>query len=126
MQKPMVTKPRCLSLLRARFSEMLTAALGFGPHKSKLFLMGLLSCMDVLLGRPIGEILQDIPLGAEPKAALLGERNFHREIFDLVLSYEKTGWAAIFELAARLGMNPAQMSQIYAECVVWVDVAFER
>jgi EAL and modified HD-GYP domain-containing signal transduction protein len=45
-----------LSLLRARMCETIAGLLGFSNEKSSFFLMGLLSHMDVLLGRPMDEV----------------------------------------------------------------------
>ncbi len=113
-----------LSLLRARLSEMLAGALDFDHRKSTFFLMGLLSCMDVLLGRPMGEILEDIPIAAEAKAALLGEPNRYKGVFDLVVSYERADWTSVPELASQLGMDQREMSQMYSKSIEWVDGAF--
>jgi len=114
-----------LSLLRARMSEMLAGTIGFGHRKSTLFLMGLLSCMDVILETPMKEILEDIPIETEAKAALLGESNSFREVFDLVVSYERANWTLIPELASQLGMNQWEMLRIYSESIEWVDGAFD-
>ncbi|HYA42243.1 MAG TPA: HDOD domain-containing protein [Syntrophobacteraceae bacterium] len=114
-----------VSLLRARLSEMLAGMLGFGGQRSAFFLMGLLSCMDALLERPMEEILEDIPIAAQAKAALLGERNSYRDVFDLVVSYERADWAAVPALASVLGIVDGEMSKIYSESIEWVDGAFE-
>ena len=113
-----------LSLLRARIGEMLADTLGFAQQRSSFFLMGLLSYMDVLLGRPMEEILEDIPIGAAPKEALLGKPNQHREVFDLVVSYESANWKLISELSSRLGIDQNEVSQTYLKSLEWVDGAF--
>ncbi|MGC9196817.1 MAG: EAL and HDOD domain-containing protein, partial [Syntrophobacteraceae bacterium] len=113
-----------LSLLRARMCETLAALLGFNNESSSFFLMGLLSHMDVLLGRPMDEVLQEISLGEAPKDALLGKPNDHKEVFDLVVSYERANWARVGQLTSRLGIEPEQISKLYWESVEWVDMAF--
>lgn len=114
-----------LSLLRARLSEMVAEILGSDHRKSEFFLMGMLSYMDVLLQRPMEEILEDIPLAAAPKAALLGEPNSYREVFDLIVSYEMANWMLIPELASQLGIDQGGISQIYSKAIEWVDGACE-
>jgi c-di-GMP-related signal transduction protein len=113
-----------LSLLRARMSETIAHSLGLSKEKASLFLMGLLSHMDVLLGRPMEEVLEEIPIGAAPKDALLGKPNKYKEIFDLVVAYEMADWASIPELTSRLGMDQNEVSPIYWESQEWVDRAF--
>jgi EAL and modified HD-GYP domain-containing signal transduction protein len=114
-----------LSLLRARLSEMLASALGFDRKRSAFFLMGLLSYMDVILRRPMEEILEDIPVAAEAKAALLGKPNSYKGIFDLVVSYERADWTIVPGLASQLGISQMEMSEIYSKSIEWVDGAFE-
>lgn len=113
-----------LSLLRACMCEKLAAEVGFQRARSEFFLVGLLSCLDALLGRPMGEILGDIPLAQAPRAALLGLPNIYRKVFDLVLSYESADWELFSELASGLGTNPWKVPQSYSECVQWADGAF--
>ena len=113
-----------LSLLRARLCETLADTLDSGEDRSSFFLMGLFSHMDVLLGRPMEEILEEIPIRTAPKAALLGKPNQHKEIFDLVVSYEKAHWESIQESTCRLKIDVSDVSRNYVEALKWVDGAF--
>jgi EAL and modified HD-GYP domain-containing signal transduction protein len=113
-----------LCLLRARMCEMLAGTLGFDRGRSTFFLMGLLSCMDVLLGRPLEETLDDIPIAKEAKAALLGKSNSYRGILDLVISYERANWVSVPELASQLGIDQGEMTRLYSKSIEWVDGAF--
>ena len=58
------------ALVRARFGELLSPLSRHG--ESDLFLLGLLSMLDVMLEMPMSEILEKIPLDAETKAVLRG------------------------------------------------------
>ena len=113
-----------LSLLRARLSETLADILGFSEKSSSFFLMGLLSYMDVLLGRPMKEVLEEIPIGAAPKAALLGKPNQYKEVLDLVVSYKRANWTSMPQLTSRLGIDQNEVSQLYLNALGWVDRAF--
>ncbi|MGC8495422.1 MAG: EAL and HDOD domain-containing protein [Syntrophobacteraceae bacterium] len=113
-----------LSLLRARLCEMLADTLDCGEDRSSFFLMGLFSLMDVLLGRPMEEILEEIPIQAAPKAALLGKPNEHKDIFDLVVCYEKAHWESILESTSRFKIDVSEISRNYMEALKWVDGAF--
>ena len=108
------------SLVRARMCEMLAGKLGRDNLKSTLFLIGLLSLMDVVLGKPMREILDDIPLASVPKAALVGEHNSYRKVLDLVVSYEKADWRLFLKLASHIGVNPVEISEIYSRSIEWV------
>ena len=109
------------SLLRARMCEMLAGKLRRGNQRSTFFLMGLLSLMDVVLGKPMEEILDDIPLTPAPKAALVGEPNSYREVFDLVVSYEGADWTSFSKIASHLGVDQEEISEIYSKSIEWID-----
>ncbi len=110
-----------LSLLRARFCEALAAKGGLGAHKAELFLLGMFSLMDVLIGRPLAEIMEEMPLSDKVKNALLGQKNLYRQIFDLGLSYEQGNWGQVAALASQVGVPEEEMPGIYAEAILWVE-----
>jgi len=60
------------ALVRARFCELLSPKVQRGD--SDLFLMGMLSLMDVILEIPMHQVLDNVPIDKESKAVLLGER----------------------------------------------------
>ena len=58
-------KPRELvvtCLVRARLCELLAPVCGFIDHSHDLFLVGLLSLVDAIVGRPIVEVVGEMPL----------------------------------------------------------------
>ncbi|MEW6387567.1 MAG: HDOD domain-containing protein [Thermodesulfobacteriota bacterium] len=109
------------SLLRARFCESLAPKVGLASQKSELFLMGMFSLMDVFIGRPLDEILDDIPLTEKVKAALLGHSNDYRTLFDLVVNYETAAWEQVSNLAEQLSLEMQELPVLYAESINWVD-----
>ena len=110
-----------VALLRAKFCEELASRAGMESQKTELFLMGMFSFMDVFFGRPLDEILQDIPLSANVKDALLGKTNPHKIVYDAVLSYERGNWEDASQLAMQLAVDEEQMIAIYSECIEWVE-----
>lgn len=113
-----------LSLLRGRFCENLAPLAGYRKQKSELFFMGLFSCMDVLLGRPLQEILEDLPIQSTIKEALLGQPNPFRVILDLALSYEKGDWTDFLSAVAGLGIDQTTVPEAYSSAIEWADRIF--
>ncbi|MGA2223325.1 MAG: HDOD domain-containing protein [Syntrophobacteraceae bacterium] len=113
-----------LCLLRARFSENLAANAGHKRQKSEFFFMGLFSCMDVLLGRPMEEILEDLPIQTSIKEALLGKTNLFKTVLDLAIAYEKADWIDFPNLASQLGIEESEVPQIFSDSVEWADRLF--
>ena len=61
-----------LALLRARSCELLARELA-GVDTAELFLVGLCSLLDAMLGRPMADALEHLPLSPAAKRTLLGE-----------------------------------------------------
>ncbi len=56
---------------------------------SELFLMGLLSTADALLGRPMAQVLRELSLSGEIRAALNGGGRSFDELHATLRAYEK-------------------------------------
>jgi c-di-GMP-related signal transduction protein len=109
-----------LSMVRARFCESLAPGVGLSERQSELFLMGLFSLIDVFLGRPLPEVLEHIRLATEIKEALLGRKNAHGLVLDLVARYEKGAWEEVFPIMARLGLQETEVQAGYASGIDFV------
>jgi len=102
-----------LSLIRANSCEMIAAPTGNKNRASELFLMGLFSLIDALLDQPLADILAKLPLADDIKKALLGEKNQVRDVYELVVSYEKGNWANFSQYASKLGLNEMELIDIF-------------
>ena len=117
-------KPRelvMLPLIRARFCELLAPAAHRPASANDLFLLGLLSAMDAVLDMELADVLKEIKLRQEIRDALLGGENQLREIFDLVLHYEKGCWPEVERAAARLSVEVGCLAPLYFESVNWAE-----
>jgi c-di-GMP-related signal transduction protein len=91
------------ALTRAFFCEEIAEPIGMSSQKSDLFLLGLLSVTDAILGMPMQEVLTQLPIAADVCAALTGGANRLREIYDILISYERADWVLLSSLAAKFG-----------------------
>ncbi len=107
------------SIIRARFSELLSPDMGLLHRSEDLFLMGMFSMIDALLDRPLQEILEEIPIAEEIKRALLGEGNCLGEVYQFVVSYERGEWEKVSELSLRLRIDQQKASRLFMEAVEW-------
>jgi len=113
------------SLIRGRCCELLAGHPGARDGDKGLFLLGILSLMDVILGRPLSEIVSEIALPDTVRAALLGEYSRARKILDLVVALEAGKWNLVGELARDLGQEESQLSAAYLEAVDWAQKVFQ-
>lgn len=108
-----------VALLRARCCELLGAALD-GPEKGHgSFLLGLCSLLDVIIGRPMNEVLDEMPLGRETRSALLGQPNRDRQVLDAVVAYERGEWAHAAATLKPLGLSSDALPGAYSDALRW-------
>lgn len=105
------------ALVRARFGELLTPLTRHG--ESDLFLLGLLSMLDVMLETPMSEILEKIPLDNETKAVLRGEPSILRPIYQLMLAHESGEWEASRAICGSLHIDPDAIASSYWQAQKW-------
>lgn len=113
------------SLTRGRSCELLAANRGPDSDSQSMFLLGVFSLMDALLGRPIAEIVSEIALPEAVRAALLGRSNTHGKILELVKAFEGGVWGKVSELVTALGQDEVQISTVYLEAVDWAQKVFQ-
>ena len=108
----------CLS--RARFCELIGQKTGAADELS-MFLVGLLSACDSLVGRPLGEILEQLTLPPALEAALLGRPCPEGDALLLVTSYERGDWDEVVLRAARLGLPEERIPTLFRQTVEWTN-----
>ncbi len=109
------------SLIRARLCEQLAQPCKMGDRQSGMFLMGLFSLLDVIMSRPIDEILQEITVEQDIMEALAGNPGTLRTVLDLVIAMEKGEWEQVSSLAAELQIEEQTLSATYLDAVKWAQ-----
>ncbi len=117
-----VTKPGIAvvtSMVRARFIELLAARTKWRPYQGLLFLAGLFSLLDVLLQKPMPDILEEIAAPAPMQELLIYGTGPFQDLWEVVLAYEKGRWRGIEDQAAALALAPRVLTEAYLEAVQW-------
>lgn len=107
------------SIVRARFGETIALKADLETRASDVFIMGMFSDIDVLLGQPMEKALLDIPISEDIKAALQGEENIFFYIKQLILNYEKADWDRFSFYAKLLGIKEVEVPVLYTDAVIW-------
>jgi EAL and modified HD-GYP domain-containing signal transduction protein len=107
-----------VALIRARCCELLSEQMD-APESGSYFLLGLCSLLDVILQRPMADVVADMPLPAAIKEALLGGSNEARVVLDAVIAHERGAWTDAQSAASRAGYPDAALPKIYAEALRW-------
>ena len=110
-----------MSLIRARFCELLAQTHAPTQQAQQAFITGLFSLLDVLMGQPLDQLLGTIPLTAEIRAALLERKGNLGFYLAFCEEYEKANWQRIAASTARLGPNEEKVSPLYLAATAWVN-----
>ena len=106
-----------VSIIRARCCEILGDRAAGPGRESGLFLLGMCSLLDAMLGRPMPAALVDLPLAGEIRDALLGKPNSARAILDAVIAYERGDFAGAEAIATKLGLPGDALLAAYEDAL---------
>lgn len=110
-----------MSLIRARFCELLALAHAPAPQSQQAFMAGLFSLLDVLMEQSMATLLGSVPITDEIRQALLsrdGQLGFYLAFCE---DYENANWPRVQMRTARLGLNEEKVSQLYLSATAWVS-----
>jgi EAL and modified HD-GYP domain-containing signal transduction protein len=107
------------SVARGRFCELAGREIGLGDRQHELSMLGLFSLIDVIVGRPLEEAVQEIRLPADVAAAILGEPGQLMTLLDLARAYERADWATVERLVAEVGLDASDVPDIYLDAIAW-------
>lgn len=110
-----------LSLVRARFCEGLSKCMNMVNKSQELFLLGLFSCLDVLMSRPMKEIIETLYLPDGVRQALNMQGGPYGDTYKMVLSYEKADWDAVAFAKEDCHLDDEHIAGAYMEAIQWVN-----
>ncbi len=106
-------------LVRARFCEQLGVLSGMKPQAFDLFLVGLISCLDALLGRPMPEIIDMLGVSEPVRAALLEGSGQLAPVYQAAVAYSQGDWnqPALIDAAKRI----PTLADEYKKAITWAE-----
>ena len=110
-------------LMRAHFCESLCRTTGRANLELDGFLVGMLSALDALVGRPMNEILDEIAVSPQIGAAILDTSTELGKIRALVMAYETARWDVVTETAKQLSIAEDQLPDLYQQSLKWAATA---
>lgn len=117
-QQPELLK---LSIIRARFCDLVTKAAGQTELQSSAFLTGMLSLIDALLEQPLEQVLAQLPLVANIKQALLQQQGPLSQPLQLILDYEQANWQRCEQTSSQLLPAKTDMRSLYLDAIDWAE-----
>lgn len=107
------------SLARGRFCETLGTAAGVPRAGPSLFITGFFSLLDVVLGMPMADLVQQLDLAPDVRGALLAREDFHGAVLALAEAYEEGDWTAVMVRAAEVDVEGRAIPGLFRASLQW-------
>ena len=121
IESPENTELLRLSLIRGKFMDLLAVFRNIPQAGSEAFFVGIFSLIDIILNKPMAEIIDELPVTDAVKAALLGGTGDLKSLLDMVRRYERVDWdefdvAYSFDAAAQ-----ETVTEFYLMALTWAE-----
>jgi len=113
------------SLIRGKQAELLSSSFDLSEKRECLFLLGLLSLINIILKDDMSKIIKRIHLSDEISEALLGKKNHLSNILDIIILYERNYEQAFLKKINEESLDLEIFSETYLEALLWSDSIFE-
>lgn len=113
-----------VALTRARFME--TCSHLPQTQRDELFLVGMLSLFDVLLGAPMAQLVGSMQLSDEIREVLLANRGPYAPYLMLALLFERDKVSAALEQGQRLGLEVDRLADSGQAAFEWAQQALHH
>lgn len=108
-------------LTRSRFIELLGRKILPRYEQDNLFMVGMLSLLDVVFGLPLEKALAKLPVPETISRAVLQHEGIHGQLLRLAVSAEEGDTELLLALAAHLGLDLGDINQSQFEALGWAE-----
>jgi EAL and modified HD-GYP domain-containing signal transduction protein len=105
------------SVVRGNFCEALASGTDLSRRATDLFLTGLLSLLDAIVGRPLPELLDELAVPRDVRAALLGQPSPLGDAYACATAYERGDWPTVAGSVRKLGLDERAVPELYTRSV---------
>ncbi len=109
--------------IRGKLCELLGNQTKEKISESEMFTLGMFSLIDAVIDQPMEKILEDLPLSASIKNALIFHKGRLAGYIALMKAYEAGLWQQITRLAKALKLDIKALPALYMEACEWSDTA---
>lgn len=108
-----------IACIRGKFCELLGNMSGKKVDVSELFTVGMFSLLDTIIGQPMHDILDKIPLSPNLVTALVEKKGLLAAFLIMVVAYEQGRWPIVKTLAGKLKISENEVPALYLEACQW-------
>jgi EAL and modified HD-GYP domain-containing signal transduction protein len=100
-----------LVMVRAKFAENLAKEFELAMQAPELFIMGLFSALDIMLGKTMKDALDMVQVSKNVRDALLDNKGDFAKVLEFIRCYEDADWTEVSRL---LVLDNINMDNVYA------------
>ena len=108
-----------ISILRAKFAELLIGATDLKGRSKEGFLLGLISTLDGFTDVPMENLIRNLPISQDIKKAVLGEKGDFYNILQFTLAYERGKWDDVNHFGKELNIKLNDTPKIFMDATNW-------
>ena len=108
-----------MSLIRARFLELVALFSGNVKRAETFYLLGMFSLMDTIMEMPMTEVFSQIHVDESVSGPLISQSGSDYELLHLIELYEKGDFDSAAAQAETLSLPESRLADAYLEAVQW-------
>lgn len=93
-------------------------------REDEISLLGILSVIDVLLQKPMKEVVNELPLSEDVRRTFLRQESIYLYPYELCLAYERGDFGHADKFTDIMDVHIREMAEDYIEAVKWSDELF--
>jgi EAL and modified HD-GYP domain-containing signal transduction protein len=110
-----------MSLIRARFLELISAEVGLQKQSDDLFLLGMMSMIDAIMDLPMTMIVTQTNISEHIAMPLLTHEGELGSLLNLIVCYEQSDWDKAQELADKFNLSLERIFDHYLHAIEWAQ-----
>ena len=110
-----------LSLIRARFGELLAANYRIKRNPQQVFMVGMLSLLHIALEKSKEQLMEEIPVAPEIRESLLTKTGLYSDMISFFENYEYANWEAVSAYVSEHQLDSSYVNDAYITSVKWYN-----
>ena len=110
-----------LSLVRARFGELLSPQYRIKRNPQQVFMVGMLSLLHIALEKSKEQLLEDIPVAFDIRESLLTKNGIYSDMLSFFENYEYANWDSVTSYVSEHQLSSSFVNDAYISSVKWYN-----
>ncbi|MDL2238059.1 diguanylate cyclase [Christensenellaceae bacterium OttesenSCG-928-K19] len=110
-----------VSMIRARFGELLAPHFRIKRDSKHVFLVGLLSLLHIAVEKSKEELFQELPVAEDISESILTKNGVHSDLLSFFSNYEYSNWDEVSRFAKENHLSSELINDCYIDAVKWYN-----